>query len=256
MPNQPLLPGAQPFLFSGNAVGCLLVHGLTGTPYEMRELGQRLNGAGYTAMGIRLPGHATRYQDLDPIPWTTWSEAVEVGYETLASRCDQVVLMGMSMGAAYAFITASRRPVSGVVALSALWDFPRWQMRAARLLVHLRPYQRKRRGSSIADPAARAQHPTYDHMPMRAVLQSSLALAEMRAALPNVTVPALLVHSRRDPVAPPANVPRILAALGSADKRVHWVTRSEHIITEDYDKEEVFQTVLDWTAGVLSQPAR
>jgi carboxylesterase len=247
-----IIPGGEPFYFPGNDIGCLLLHGLTGTPYEVRELGERLHGAGYTAVGPRLPGHATRYQNLDHVPWTAWADAVDVGWEMLAQRCEKVFIMGMSMGAVLALHAAARHPASGVVGLGSLWDLPRWQMRAARLMVRVRPYQRKRGGSSILDPAAKAKHPTYDHMNLHAVLQFNQLLTEMRAALPQVTAPALLVHSRKDPVASPAGVPKILEALGSQDKMVHWVSNSSHIITEDYDKEEVFRIVLAWVARILA----
>lgn len=254
MPEPIIIPGGEPFFYPGNRVGCLLLHGLTGTPYEVRELGQRLHAAGYTALGIRLPGHATRYTDLDTTPWTTWVDAVDVALGLLADRSDQVFVMGLSLGAVLALYAASRFPVAGVVAMGTMWELPRWQVVGARLTLPFRPYQFKRRGSSILDPDARASHPTYPYMVMRAVLQFDQLGAAMRAALPDITAPALLVHSRHDPVAPPSGVERILAALGSQDRQAVWVENSAHIITEDYDKEEVFRVVLDWVVRHVETP--
>lgn len=255
MAERTIIPGGEPFFYPGNRVGCLLLHGLTGTPYEVRELGQRLHAAGYTAVGIRLPGHATRYTDLDSVPWTAWVDAVDVALGLLADRSDQVFVMGLSLGAVLALYAASRFPVAGVVAMGTMWELPRWQVATVRLTLSFRPYEFKRRGSSILDPNARAKHPTYDHMVMRAVLQFDQLGAAMRAALPEVTAPVLLVHSRHDPVAPPSGVERILATLGSQDKQAAWVDNSAHIITEDYDKEEVFRVVLDWVAKHIETPA-
>jgi len=51
-------PGAEPFFLSGSRCGCLLVHGFTGTPKEMRWMGENLHSQGYTVLGIRLSGHA------------------------------------------------------------------------------------------------------------------------------------------------------------------------------------------------------
>lgn len=255
MPEPALIPGGEPFLYSGNRVGGLLLHGLTGTPYEVRELGERLHAAGYTAVGIRLPGHATRYTDLDNVAWTAWVDAVDVALGLLADRSDQVFVMGLSLGAVLALYAASRFPVAGVVAMGTMWELPRWQVIGARLSLPFRPYQFKARGSSILDPDARAAHPTYPYMVMRAVLQFDQLGAAMRAALPEVTAPVLLIHSRHDSVAPPSGVARILAALGSQDKQAVWVENSSHIITEDYDKEEVFGVVLDWVARHTAPPA-
>src|SRR5947209_8437141 len=37
-----LMPGGEPFLYEAGEVGCLLVHGFTSTPFEMRGLGRYL----------------------------------------------------------------------------------------------------------------------------------------------------------------------------------------------------------------------
>jgi carboxylesterase len=51
-----LLTGGEPFLLSGGRIGCLLIHGFTGTPAEMRSLGIHLNQQGYTAWGFGSSG--------------------------------------------------------------------------------------------------------------------------------------------------------------------------------------------------------
>ena len=51
-----IMPGAEPFYFSGDRTGCLLIHGFTGTPNEMRWLGTQLSTAGHTVLGVRLAG--------------------------------------------------------------------------------------------------------------------------------------------------------------------------------------------------------
>jgi carboxylesterase len=63
-----IIPTAEPFFFPGNGqntrIGCLVTHGFTGAPKEMRWLGESLNRQGYTVCGIRLTGHATRPEDM------------------------------------------------------------------------------------------------------------------------------------------------------------------------------------------------
>ncbi len=48
------------FFFPGSGVSALLIHGLTGTPYEMRFPGEQLASAGVRVCGVRLAGHARR----------------------------------------------------------------------------------------------------------------------------------------------------------------------------------------------------
>jgi carboxylesterase len=49
-----LIKTTEPFFFPGNDTGCLLIHGFTGAPTEMRPLGEFLAGKGYTVLGVRL----------------------------------------------------------------------------------------------------------------------------------------------------------------------------------------------------------
>src|SRR2546430_13246476 len=44
------------FFFPGSELSVLLIHGLTGTPYEMRYLGERLAAAGFRVKGGKLAG--------------------------------------------------------------------------------------------------------------------------------------------------------------------------------------------------------
>jgi carboxylesterase len=63
----------------------------------------------------------------------------------------------------------------------------------------------------------------------------------MRAALPQVSAPVLLVHSRDDRYVLPESMPSIHDRLGSLDKRMLWIEGSGHVITEDAQREAVFK---------------
>jgi esterase/lipase len=71
----------------------------------------------------------------------------------------------------------------------------------------------------------------------------------MRAALPEVTAPALLIHARGDTgggLFDPLSMEKIHAALGSREKEMRWVENSSHIITRDQARAVVFQAALDF----------
>ncbi len=122
-----LMKGAAPFYFPGNEIGCLVVHGFTGTPYEMRWLGQYLNQQGFTVHGPRLAGHTTTVDDMIRTTWREWYISVLAGYEMLRERCRKVFALGLSMGGALSLMLASREPVDGVVAMSSPYDFHDWR---------------------------------------------------------------------------------------------------------------------------------
>ncbi len=97
-----IIPTAEPFHFAGKGanakIGCLVTHGFTGAPKEMRWLGEYLNRQGYTVCGIRLNGHATKPEDMVRSHWQDWLLSVEDGYDLLHSCTEKVFLLGLSMG--------------------------------------------------------------------------------------------------------------------------------------------------------------
>ena len=78
---------AEEFDFAGDDRGVLCIHGFTGTPYEMRFLGESLASRGMTVRGIALPGHATRVEDLEPLGMSEWTAAVAAAFDEMATRC-------------------------------------------------------------------------------------------------------------------------------------------------------------------------
>ncbi|MBC7976828.1 MAG: alpha/beta fold hydrolase, partial [Myxococcales bacterium] len=86
---------SEPFDFVGDGeVGVVCVHGFTGSPYEMRYLGEQLARAGHTVAGPRLPGHGTSVDELDRTGWEDWAAAVEREAEAMSARCRRVVVVG------------------------------------------------------------------------------------------------------------------------------------------------------------------
>lgn len=241
------VPEAAPFFFRRGPTGALLLHGFTSTPFEVRELGERLAEAGITTLGPLLPGHGTHPDDLAQTTWRQWFDAVRTALQELRSEARHLFVMGVSLGGALALHAAAHFPeVAGVVAMSTPVRVRGLSPHLLRLLARVRPTLPKRGGVSIRDPEARARHPSYPVIPLRAVAAVSEFLTHLWDDLPEVRAPVLLIHARHDRVVPAADVPRLLARLGSTDKRLHWVNRSDHIITEDFDKEEVFAKVLEF----------
>src|SRR5512143_91752 len=76
---------------TGDRLGCLLVHGFTGTPQEMRFLGECLHRDGYTVSGVRLAGHCTSVKDLARTKWQDWYGSARSGVEELQQHTPQVV---------------------------------------------------------------------------------------------------------------------------------------------------------------------
>lgn len=210
-------------------------------------MGEHLADAGITALGPVLPGHRTTPQELANTTWRDWFQATQTGIAQLKAEVDEVFVMGISAGANLALHAAAHDPsLRGVVALGTPLRFQGISPRLIRLVARIRPYQFKRGGSSISDPEARARHPSYTRVPLKAAASLAEFLNHLQDDLPEVRAPVLMLHARHDSVAPPADVALILDRLGSQHKSAIWIEKSDHIITEDFGKERVFRHAIEF----------
>lgn len=234
------MEGADEFALGSGPVGALLVHGFTGSPQGLRGLGDYLAGRGLAVVGIRLPGHGTTWQDLNRYRFGHWVEAVEAGYERITSESEQVFVVGLSFGAALALEFSARRPedVAGIVTLAGFVrtrDPRRFLAPVIRRLTRSVPGV----GNDIADPGGREI--AYERFPTAAGASMLAFLRRARRALPNVRQPIMVLHGRNDHTVHPDNAELIFRTVGSTDKQLVWCERSRHVITLDYDRDEVLE---------------
>jgi carboxylesterase len=239
------MKGGEPFYYPGGELGCLLIHGFTASPQEMRGLGSSLAGRGHTVLGVRLFAHAALLEDMPRGRWRDWVASAEDGYAMLESQCRSIAILGLSMGGAISLTLAARFPCVGVVAMSTPHQLP-----PEPLLIRLRPvlrplssvYRYRAKGvSRWRDEQAARERVQYTSHPIRALIELDGLLSEMRISLPDVHVPALLIHSRTDASVPGEHMELTFDQLGSQDKEKVWIEESDHIITADHAREEVFQ---------------
>lgn len=256
-----IIPTAEPFFLQGNKTGILLIHGFTGTPKEMRWMGETLNRQGFTCLGIRLTGHATDPEDMRRSRWTDWTASVEDGYHLLCGSVDRVFLVGLSMGGVLSLLMSTRLDVEGVVAMSTPYslpgdprDYPVWYIRLYGGFVKYAAKSNEVPGAAWFDKEAYADHISYPQNPIRSIAELKVLLREMQAALPEVRKPVLLIHSKDDPYVLPENMEKLYAGLVNAeDKTKLYVTGSGHVVTRDAARHQVFEAAAEFIRKVESQ---
>jgi|YNPNPStandDraft_1061719.scaffolds.fasta_scaffold04164_3 carboxylesterase len=248
-----IIQSAEPFLFPGNRTGCLVIHGFTGTPKEMRPLGEYLASKGFTVLGPRLTGHAMCPPDMIRSRWQDWLASVEDGLHLLSGMTDRIYVLGLSMGGVLALISASRYPVQGAVAMSTPYRFPDdWRVNFLRPLSLFMPYVNKG-PSDWQDPENLKTHVSYPKYPTRSLAELKLLFEQLQNALPQIRVPVLLMQSRDDTSILPDSMEHIFDRLGTSSKKMLWLEGGGHVITREPCKETVFQTAHEFILEIEKQ---
>nr|WSZ95604.1 alpha/beta fold hydrolase [Streptomyces sp. NBC_00857] len=235
----PVLPGAEPYRHEGGEVGVLLCHGFTGSPQSLRPWAEYLAERGLTVSLPLLPGHGTRWQDMQVTGWQDWYAEVDRALRELLDRCDQVFVFGLSMGGALALRLAAKhgRAVGGVVVVNPGIKVHGWAAHALPVVRHLVPAT-KGLASDIAKEGS--AEVGYDRVPLHAAYSLRNFFRLVDSELPQVTQPLLLLHSVRDHVVPPADSARVLSRVSSRDVREVLLEQSYHVATLDHDAERIF----------------
>ena len=247
-----VIPSAEPFLIKGGPVGCLLIHGYTGTPKEMRYLADSLTHEGYTVLAPRLFGHASDPEDMLRARWWDWIANVEDALNLLKGCTDHQVVMGLSMGGALSLLTAARYSVTAAVSISTPYDLPADpRIKFLRYLYWLMPRQPKGK-PDWHNPEAVKDHIDYPYFPAKSILELQSLLEVMRGELSAVKVPLLFAQSHGDHTIPPESMDYLYEHVSSAQKSRLWVENSGHVIIREPEREKVFTAVKEFLKNVLS----
>ncbi len=251
----PILPGAEPFQHDGGPIGALVLHGFTGSPGAVRPWAQFLADAGLSVRAPRLPGHGTAWQDLNRTRWQDWLGEAERSHGELRGRCDTVVVMGLSMGAALALRLAQlHRDVAGIVLVNPFLALRGWQSAVLPVLRWVVPSF----PGVINDIARQGQDEIgYTRVPLQALHSVTRLWDLVVPALPTTTQPLLVFRSATDHVLGPDGARLLLDRVGSADVEEVVLADSYHVATLDHDAPVIFQRSLELARRVAgsAQPA-
>lgn len=246
-----------PFKLEGGPTGVLLVHGFTGSPADMRPMGEFLHAQGLTVSAPLLPGHATEPADLNRTSWAEWYGAARNALDELSARTRHVFACGLSMGGVLSLHLAAHARLDGVATLASGLRPKDWRVPLVPVLKYVMAFDVKSTGEDIKDPEARGNFLGYSCWPTWGVHELLKLNRHVREDLPDVRCPLLVIHARDDHVVPVEDAAIIVAETGSRSKRQVILENSWHVVTLDYERErvqrEVFEFIRDTVA--LSEKA-
>lgn len=265
----------------GGRVGVLLIHGLGGTPVELRFIAQGLARAGYTVYCCQLAGHCGTPEELRRSTWHEWYASVEAAHDKLKEHCDVILAGGLSMGGILALHLAQNRPagVQGLLLYAPTLKLDGWSMpwhsvilqyvrplpvRLELEMTEREPYgikdERVRRlilsSMQSGDSGAAGTFST----PLRSLAHFNSLVAAVKPELGKVRQPALIVHPRDDDMASLKNAQYLQANLGGLvdtlvlDDSYHIVTldQQRHLVAE---RTERFVNWVDTTVAAKAERA-
>jgi carboxylesterase len=266
-----MTPGYGIFEEHGTA-GVLLVHGITGSPTEMKPLVRKLSASGFSVACPQLAGHCSTLKDLKQTRWRDWYASVESGLDFLTSRCDTVFVSGLSMGALLALKLAANHPdqIQGVATLSATFFYDGWNVPRLRqrFLLPICIYSPLRYFLSYHEPAPYGikderirnmiaavyagngsnmpEKYGYSEFPGVTVRETFRLIREVKRDLAALVAPMLIVHSTEDDMASLKNATFLASQVSSPHVETFYVDDTYHVLTLDKRKNDVAARVAEF----------
>jgi carboxylesterase len=251
-------------------VGVLLIHGLCGSPKEIRFVANGLTRNGYVVLCPQLAGHGGTEADLMATTWQDWYESAEKGLEELSETCETVIVGGLSTGAVLSLMLAERHPekVHAVALYSpTLWLSGRqipWYLPLFRMIdskwianlfrfpvpIHVGIKDKRIRDFICSAMASEGSKASPASTPGGAVLERRRLAKEVMKSLNRISQPVLIMHAREDDYAGLDNAAYLQRELaGPVDLVV--LDDSYHMVTVDRQR----HVVLDRTTAFVSRIA-
>jgi carboxylesterase len=253
----------------------LLIHGLTGTPAEMRPIAKRLSQRDFTVMSPQLAGHCGSETDLRRSKWPDWYRSMDRAFEALKREHSRVYVCGLSMGALIALKLAGEKGqrVDGLGLLSTTffydgWNMPRFKRKWVLPLVLYSPLKYFLSWNETPPYGIKCER---TRAMVHAVLENRDALAAQkvgifrtsaitiresmrliratRMALPKVRSPTLIIHANEDDMASVKNAHFVAKHIASRKVETFFVDDTYHVLTLDKRRTEVAQRLAEFFSG-------
>lgn len=248
----------EPFFREGtNGEVCLLLHGLGGGAFEMQLLAEHLHAAGHAVQTINYPGHDRPATMMPASRWEQWYAHVEHAFLLLRHRYKTISVIGFSTGCLLGLHLAARHRVDRLVALSPFlgvrhqWYYVLRPEHFLFSIGHLVPFV-PRLPSRVKDPEMRrhaSQAGWFRTFSLSSARSAVLLIHEVKEELRHVRCPILIIQSPHDRVVDPEGASYLYREIGAQVKFMHWLRQSDHIITLDVERQEVFERVAEFLAG-------
>lgn len=258
MPFQPdyeVKPERQAYTFKAGTTGCLMLHGYMGAPISSRPLARSLADQGITVHCPLLPGHGSLPNKLYKIRRQLWLDEAKEAFATINELCDEIFLMGHSMGTVLNAYLANINPganIRGMILLAPATELPDKRLLAFSVLRYVMPWlypMRLKRLRPIAisrlhdfdpnlildDPEIQAKLPELTKVPTDSIDEMRKTLAMSKDLWPKIKLPTIIFQGDQDDVVKVESTRKVFEAIPAKDKRIEIISGAGHELMRPFE---------------------
>jgi carboxylesterase len=126
------------FHYAGGPIAVVLIHGLTGTPAELKLVAKGFARAGYSVYGVQLAGHCGSEAELLATGWKDWLASALEAFDRVRTDHHTVFVGGLSMGALLSLLVTSHRvgQAAGCLLYSPTMFYDGWSVPRGSVFLH------------------------------------------------------------------------------------------------------------------------
>lgn len=198
---------SQPLFHKGGEIGCITLHGIGGTPANVRVVADALIAKGYTVISPMIPGHGETVRAQNASTGAQWLAGIRAAYQKLKDEgCTKIFALGLSLGGILCGLLAEEAPLDGLVLICTPIRMKRY-LRAARAMSPIIPvvgYPESRGGKPAWGDNLYAQ--MYGGFSTRKLVDLSRLARKLQKNLDKIECPTLIVSAGQDDKVDPKSI--------------------------------------------------
>lgn len=202
--------------------GVIMAHGFSAYPTELKKLAKFLADRGFVVYGVRLAGHGISPEAMMHTTREDWYASVEDVYNVMKKSIPKIYVVGASMGGNLALKLAAEKNLYGVVTVSAPVGLQDERVKWAQKAIPIANFLRINIGYEYWGEKW-VKKKNYEKYPRASVYELLELIDEVKADLPKVTEPVLVLQGKNDDTVVPNSAEYIYSNLGSEIKYLHYV---------------------------------
>lgn len=227
-------------------IGCLCLHGFTGSPYEIQPITDYLKEHTDWELAVpTYPGHG-EVLHLKGIAHKLWIDEAEQAFLELQKNCERVYILGFSMGGMIGGYLASKYGCDKLILLSA----SAYYMNPAQMLKDIKEIFYKGVKGSLRDHELYQRYrKKFMDTPLSATFEFRKLVKTLKPSFGQIHAPTLIVQGESDGLVPRKSAEYIYNTIPAKMKKLCYFKESKHMICHDVEREqlieEVYQFLMD-----------